>query len=102
MNTPENIQKAVDNGQGVIACVWAGTLWKAGPDGARFAEMWDTSSPHAIVVAGIERDADGHVTAYIINDTGLGTCGQRIPASVFERALMPRVFRAVVTDHPIF
>ncbi len=101
-NTPENIQNAVDNGQGVIAGVWAGTLWKNGPHGEKYEHMPDGTAAHAIVVTGLERDASGKVIAYIINDTGIGTCRQRIPAALFERSLMPSIFGAAVTDHPIF
>ncbi|MGE3630723.1 MAG: PAAR domain-containing protein, partial [Sandaracinaceae bacterium] len=41
---------------------------------------------HAVMVSGVEYDADGNVVAYIVNDTGFGQCGLRVPKDVFDEA----------------
>jgi hypothetical protein len=39
-----------------------------------------------VTVTGVERDANGNITAFWVNDTGQGICGLRIPADVFRKA----------------
>jgi hypothetical protein len=79
-STPETIQDAVETGKGAIVAVWADTLWakdgKVIQDGA-----------HAITVIGLIRDEEGNIESYVINDTGKGWCGKRIPKEHFENSL---------------
>ncbi len=96
--TPENIQKALDNGQGVITGHDAATLWEGDPNYEA-----DPANPvnggHAVHTTGLVRDADGNVTHYVINDTGTGTSGRMVPADQFHQSL--DTGPAVVTDAPI-
>ncbi len=56
---------------------------------------------HEVAVTGIEYDENGEVVAYIVNDTGAGTCGQRLTKAQFERAIEPQG-RLTVADKPIW
>ncbi len=84
--TPENIQAALDNGQGVVSGHRAGDLWEGDPNYTA-----DPDNPidggHAVHTTGLVRDADGNVTGYVINDTGTGTAGRVVPANQYEGSL---------------
>jgi uncharacterized Zn-binding protein involved in type VI secretion len=73
-----NLGLAMSRGQGAVVNLDAGVLWapSATPPG----------SLHAITVTGVEYDDAGNVVAVIVNDTGTGQCGQRIPAAKFNQA----------------
>lgn len=74
---PQNLGLAMSRGQGAIVSLDAANLWGAPtPPG----------SLHAVTVTGIEYDDAGNRTAMIINDTGSGQCGQRVPANTFDSA----------------
>lgn len=96
--TPENIQQALDNGQGVITGHDAATLWEGDPNYTA-----DPANPvdggHAVHTTGLVRDADGNVTHYVINDTGTGTFGRMVPADQFHQSL--DTGPAAITDAPI-
>ena len=96
--TPENIQKALDSGQGVITGHDAATLWEGDPN-----YMADPDNPvdggHAVHTSGLVRDADGNVTHYVINDTGTGTSGRMVPADQYHQSL--DIGPAAVTAAPI-
>jgi len=76
----QNLGIALSQGRGVICSVMAGTLWapSALPPG---------TGRHAILVTGIEYNSAGDPTHVIINDTGTGNCGQRVPAATFTQAM---------------
>ena len=86
--TMDNIAQAVAEGRGVISSNLAKTLWDSPQGGA-----------HAVVVTGMEFDAEGRCTV-IYNDTS-GQCGARVDASRFERSLLPGC-QLDVTDAPIY
>jgi uncharacterized Zn-binding protein involved in type VI secretion len=81
---PATIQQHVADGKGVVVTVHPGYYW---PDGTE--EQKGEDCVHAVSVIGVEYDANGRVVAYIINDSGIGTCGMRVAKSDFERALDP-------------
>lgn len=87
-----NISQAVAEGRGVITSHDAGILWN---------DAQYNGGGHAIVPTGLEYDANGRLQNVIVNDTGQGQCGQKIPADQFESSLRPG--RNVnVTDNPIW
>ena len=92
--TPEGIEAAIREGKGVIINVWAGDIW---PPSAGFKPG---KGAHSITVSGIEYDDQGHVASYITNDTGLGSCGRRVPASKLNHAFMG--IPMAVTDGPLW
>jgi uncharacterized Zn-binding protein involved in type VI secretion len=75
--TAQNLGLAMSRGQGAIVSLDAAVLW--GPP-------TPPGSLHAVTVTGIEYDDAGNRTAVIINDTGAGQCGQRVPANQFDQA----------------
>jgi uncharacterized Zn-binding protein involved in type VI secretion len=86
----QNIERAVAEGRGVITSHDAGTLWNTSDTGG-----------HAVVVTGVEYDADGNPVNVIINDTGTGQCRQSVPAQRFQNSLRPN--REInVTARPIW
>jgi hypothetical protein len=99
-----NMGLALSQGKGVIANVDAHYLWMQ-PDGSSLAPK---GSGHAITVTGIEYNDNGDVTHVIINDTGVGECGQRVPVNDWNEAVNNRVANGLssselnVTDNPIF
>lgn len=96
----QNLETAVASGRGTISSVMAGTLWAGTPAGAGTPPG---TGPHAILVTGVEYDENGNITNVIINDTGVGTCMQKIPAATFQNALAARGgVPHVVTNNPIW
>lgn len=91
--TPESIYEGLAQGKGVLVGVYAGTLW--------MDERKDEqpTGPHAILITGVERDENGKVTAYIINDSAYFGCGATVPADRVHRALLAK---GVMTDKPIW
>jgi hypothetical protein len=91
--TMANLETALGNGQGVIASVDASRL-----------PNWPTNTPpqtlHAITVTGVEYDANGNPIKVVVNDTGTGNCGLKMPYATFQRALSGRDH--VVTTNPIW
>ena len=56
-----------------------------------------------ITVTGIEYDDAGNRVAVMINDTGSGQCGQRVPAHQFDEAAAAHTHSQLnVTTNPIF
>jgi hypothetical protein len=85
-----NIIQAVSEGRGVITSHDVSVLWGPGNSGG-----------HAILVTGIEYDANGQPVAVIANDTGTGQCGVRYPINTFQNSLRPG--RNInVTNNPIW
>jgi phosphoribosyl-AMP cyclohydrolase len=85
-----NIETAVSEGRGVVTCHEAGRLWGTNQQGG-----------HAVLVTGIEYDADGNPQTVFINDTGTGNCMDAIPASRFENSFQ-QGFDLNVTSNPIW
>ena len=71
----EEIAAAVAAGCPVGAWVDVSGYWTNGQSGM-----------HEVLVTGVERDADGNITAVFVNDSGLGSCGMRIPIGNFNKA----------------
>jgi hypothetical protein len=89
--TMANIQQAVAEKKGVISSHDAGRLW-GNPN---------VSGGHAIVVTGIQYDANGNPVTVFTNDTGLGQCQRGVPAGQFQASLRPgRPLN--VTNNPIW
>lgn len=91
---PGTLGLSLSRGQGIIASLDAAHLW--GPP-------TPPGSLHAVSVTGIEYDDAGKRVAVIINDTGSGQCGQRVPADQFDRATAAHPNSQLnVTTNPIF
>lgn len=87
----KSITQGVAEGKGVITSHEASILWGPG----------NGSGGHAIVVTGLQYDANGNLINVITNDTGLGQCGRSVPAAQFASSL--RSGRPVnVTTNPIW
>ncbi|ETR66854.1 MAG: hypothetical protein OMM_05453 [Candidatus Magnetoglobus multicellularis str. Araruama] len=91
----QNLGIAMSQGKGVICSVMAGTLWapSAVPPG---------TGRHAILVTGIKYNDAGEPTHVIINDTGTGNCGQRVPAATFQQAMNEHGGPLNVTDNALW
>jgi uncharacterized Zn-binding protein involved in type VI secretion len=76
--TPENIEAELAKGQPVGARVHPVEYWP--PDSTSAA------AEHEVLVIGVEHDEHGKIVAYIINDSGIGKCGMRVPAAEFDAA----------------
>ena len=85
-----DIQQAVAEGKGVITAHQAGRLWNTSQQGG-----------HAVLVTGIKYDANGLPKTVYINDTGTGQGMNPVPASRFEKSLLPG-FRATITSNKIW
>jgi uncharacterized Zn-binding protein involved in type VI secretion len=79
------MEGAVANGQGVIAGVWVGNL----PASTGWTGFAPGTGGHALLVTGVEYDANGNPVNVVVNDTGQGRCGVRIPYNQFQNALIP-------------
>ncbi len=91
------VRDAVLQGKGVSVHVhpyWWGPYVKPDPDNP-------SSWAHEVAVTGVELDENGKVVAFIINDTGTGECGKRIPVSDFDKALEKKG-AMTVTKQPIW
>lgn len=97
------LKTALQAGRGVIAEIWASNLWTKLPQGMAAGTR---TGGHAIFVTGAELDENGDVVNVIVNDTGLGKCGQAIEATKFEDAMKDQATDGhgefVVTDKPIW
>ena len=94
--TMGNMAQAVAERRGVSVDIWAGNLWPASagiPPGA---------GGHNILVTGMQYDANGNLQNVIINDTGMGTCSQSVPAATLQGALIGGANNHVVTNNPIW
>jgi hypothetical protein len=76
--TMQKILQGIAEGRGVITPHDTSILWGPSQEGG-----------HAIVVTGVEFDANGKPVTIIANDTGTGVCSARYPAARFERSLLP-------------
>jgi hypothetical protein len=92
-NTPDTVQIGIENGQGVLSNHDSGLLWRGESD----------ELAHAVHVTDVVKNGEGTVTHYVINDTGTGEAGRKVPAGLFERSLMPPEGKnyAVLTDGQI-
>jgi len=74
----QTLGMAMSRGQGTIASLDAAELWGNGtPPGAL----------HAVTVTGVDYDDAGNPTNVVINDTGTGQCGQRVPIATWNQAV---------------
>lgn len=92
-----NLETAMANGQGAIVVVDSQTLWTNGATPP-------STGDHVVVVTGVEYDDNGNVAAVWINDTGAGTCSQRVTPAVWNSATGPAIgnWQTNVTDNPIW
>jgi uncharacterized Zn-binding protein involved in type VI secretion len=91
--SPEAIVEGVESGKGVLVGVYPDILWQT--PGASD----NKNGKHAILVTGVVRDAQGRVTAYLVNDTGKLGCGVLVPAQLLDRALLAK---GVMTKSPLW
>ncbi len=87
--TMGNIEGSVAQGRGVITAHEAGRLWGTTQQGG-----------HAVLVTGVQYDANGNPTNVIVNDTGTGQCMNYVPAGRFRNSL--RGDPILVTRNPIW
>ncbi|MCC6554111.1 MAG: PAAR domain-containing protein [Polyangiaceae bacterium] len=81
------IAQFVAEGRGVIAPVYAAMLWDDSVAWNSGLVPGTYTGSHYVLVTGVEYDEAGELKSVIINDTGLGQCGQSVPASKFHRSL---------------
>jgi uncharacterized Zn-binding protein involved in type VI secretion len=95
--TMGNLEASVAAGQGNIVVVDSQTLWTNGTTPP-------STGDHVVVVTGVEYDDNGNVKSVIINDTGAGTCSQKVPANVWNQATAPAIgnWQTNVTDKPVW
>jgi uncharacterized Zn-binding protein involved in type VI secretion len=89
---PGSIIQAVAEGKGVITSHEASVLW----------DDPDNVGGHAVVVTGVEFDADGKPVAYVTVDSAKGQCARRVPADRFEDSLWKPPATASVTTEPLW
>lgn len=91
--TPDAMGTALAQGRGVIV-------------GVDIAPVWGPPTPpgsgHAMMVTGVEYDDAGNRTHVIVNDTGNGNCGSRIPAATFDQAVNAWPSKLNITNNPVF
>jgi hypothetical protein len=75
----EAIQQAAAEGKGVIIHIHP----------YHFGDYVDDEWHHWVTVTGVEYDANGNVSAVIVNDTGLGVCGLHLTPAQFHKDLVP-------------
>lgn len=93
-STAENLGLAMSRGDGAIASLDAAQLWGG---------TTPPGSLHAVTVTGVEYDDAGSPTNVIINDTGTGQCGQRVPIAQWNQAVAAHPSPALnVTSSPIW
>ncbi|KZF03374.1 MAG: C39 family peptidase [Rhodococcus sp. (in: high G+C Gram-positive bacteria)] len=86
----DDLRSALDNGQGVVAMVDSGEIWKPEHEGVE-----DNRPDHVLVVAGID-DARGVV---ILSDPGVPDGNQlEVPIEQFERAWADSGHQMLVAD----
>ncbi len=85
----QTIQQGVAEGKGVITSHDAGVLWN---------NPQYSGSGHAVLVTGVEYDANGQLQTVIINDTGTGKGADPIPAQQFVNSLKAGRDINVTTD----
>lgn len=99
-STPENMEKAVREGKGVIVSVDAAALWPT-----THGINPNPGALHAIVVTGVEYDEDGKIKNFIVNDTGPAggpNCGVSVPAATMQAAINAHGnSRLNITTNPI-
>lgn len=95
--TMGNLESSVAAGRGNIVVVDSQTLWTNGTTAP-------STGDHVVVVTGVEYDDNGNVKSVIINDTGAGTCSQKVPLNVWNQATSPAIgnWQNNVTDNPIW
>lgn len=92
-----NLEAGAQGGQGVVVSVWAGNMPNWAGQG-----LAPNSGGHAVLVTGVQYDDNGNPINVIINDTGMGQCGQVIPYAGFQGALIGGANNHVVTNSPIW
>jgi uncharacterized Zn-binding protein involved in type VI secretion len=100
--TPENLQQAVAEHRGAVVSVWAAKLWPPVTVLANGMLPGTNTGGHAVLVTGVQYDANGNPLNYIINDTGRGVCKQSVPAAQFTGSLIGGANNHVVTNNPIW
>ena len=89
-----SIETALSQGRGVIVGVWRGNM-------PITQGLLPNTGGHAVLITGAVYDDNGNITEFIINDTGTGQCGARIPANSFNNALMSGLDH-IITDNPVW
>jgi uncharacterized Zn-binding protein involved in type VI secretion len=85
-----NVDKALENNQGVIT-------------GHNAADLWNdpnANGGHDVFVTGAVQDSNGNTLGYVINDTGTGEVGRTVPADQFANSMDGGPI--AVTDNPIW
>jgi uncharacterized Zn-binding protein involved in type VI secretion len=85
-NSMAQIAQLVAGRRGVVAAVWAAKLWPKEVAEAAHLAWGEDAGAHGVFVTGVEFDENGNLKNVIFNDTGLGKCGQVVPAEDFDKA----------------
>jgi len=77
----EDIARAVEDGKAVVVGYDTRPVW-----GGRWL-LRDQPAGHAVRVTAVQRDEDGNITGFYVNDSGNGEAPEYIPAATFQQAL---------------
>jgi uncharacterized Zn-binding protein involved in type VI secretion len=100
--TQQDISNAILDRRGIIINADAGKLWNGDPNIPNPAAY--NGGGHAVTITDGDYDSNGNLTHVIINDTGTGTQGRRVPIGQIMDANQARGTNAAinVTDTPIW
>lgn len=100
--TQQDISNAILDRRGIIINADAGQLWNGDPNVPNPAAFG--GGGHAVVITDGDYDSNGNLTHVIINDTGTGSQGRRVPIGQMMSANQARGGNAAinVTDAPIW
>jgi uncharacterized Zn-binding protein involved in type VI secretion len=100
--TQQDISNAILDRRGIIINADAGKLWNGDPNIPNPAAY--NGGGHAVTITDGDYDSNGNLTHVIINDTGTGTQGRRVPIGQIMDANQARGTNAAinVTDAPIW
>jgi uncharacterized Zn-binding protein involved in type VI secretion len=85
--TAENAAQAVAEGRGVIFSGWCAPIYDNKQAGT-----------HAVVISGVEYDEHGEIKSFILCNSGDGNCDEKLPASRFQKAIVPSYPLVVTKD----
>lgn len=98
---PAELAPQLAEGHGVVVSVWASDFWSEDEAKAANLAPGTQTGSHVVLLTGIEYDDEGNPINAIVNDTGQGKCGQKVPLDRLDAALM-KDNGQIVTKQPIW
>src|SRR5262249_60157108 len=99
--SPEELAPFLAEGRGGLVDVWASDLWSENAAKAAKLVPMSGTGGHTVVLTGIGYDENGKPLNAIVNDTGQGTCGEKVPIARLQGALMANNGQ-IVTKKPLW